>query len=83
MNTDQHDASPDDPTEVTIRVAKEFRSRLGDVVRELVDAGLADIEVHQRFLMISGSIAAAGISTLEKVAAALDLKITVEVSAVS
>ena len=68
MNTDQHDASPDDPTEVTIRVAKEFRSRLGDVVRELGDAGLADIEVHQRFLMISGSIAPDGIQDLEKVA---------------
>ena len=58
---------PDETTDVTISVAKSFHSRLDEVVSSLRDAGLTDIEVHRRFLMISGSIASAQMPQLSKI----------------
>jgi hypothetical protein len=58
---------PDETIDVTIRVAASFQARLDEVVSALNDAGLTDVDVHRRFLMISGSIASAQLPQLSKI----------------
>jgi hypothetical protein len=53
--------------DVTIRLNKDNADRLDDIVRALESSGLRNADVHRRFLMVSGSVAAELIEALRAV----------------
>jgi hypothetical protein len=53
--------------EVTVRIDKAVAGRLDDIVRALEASGLTNLDLHKRFLMISGSVAEAEIDALRRI----------------
>jgi hypothetical protein len=53
--------------DVTIRIEPTSAERLDAIVQALRDAGLENIDVHRRFLVINGTSAAATLDALRAV----------------
>jgi hypothetical protein len=59
--------TPSRTVDVTIRVDKASAGRLDEVVRALETSGLTNLDVHERFLVVNGSVAANRVDELRKV----------------
>jgi hypothetical protein len=53
--------------DVTIRIEKASAARLEEIVRALETSGLSNPDVHERFLVVNGSVAAERIDDLRKI----------------
>lgn len=56
-----------DTVDVTIRIDKADADRLDDIVRALEAAGLANCDVHRKFLLVNGSAPADAMAKLRRV----------------
>jgi hypothetical protein len=54
--------------DVTIRIDKAEAHRFDEIVEALKKRGLADLQPHQRFMIVNGSISAERMSELNDVA---------------
>ena len=53
--------------DVTVRLDKAHTQRFEAIVQELERRGLAQVEKHQRFMVVNGSVPAAGVDALRSV----------------
>ncbi|HEV2154363.1 hypothetical protein [Bradyrhizobium sp.] len=53
--------------DVTIRIEKSDETRMGEIVDALKARGLNDVESHERFMIVNGSVDADALDELRKV----------------
>lgn len=53
--------------DVTIRIDKGDADRLDEIVNALEASGLANVDVHKRFLIVNGTVPGDGVEALRKV----------------
>jgi hypothetical protein len=54
--------------DVTVRLERSSADRLDEIVRALESSGLRNLDVHQRFLLVNGSVDAERIDQLRGIA---------------